>query len=1013
MFQSRLRLQNREHLNVATRACLSLACLSLICLSLVASSAAASSEHATWRTWIGAMKKSPKGPFQKIRWFCKDGSVLPPKAYACSRHGGGIQHGLWSQHTQTLRKRGFRIGNVLAALDKRHFIGPKADLSGLKQILLERFLITADDGWIFRGARSYRGAFQSEDEEAASERLSLAMVSDTRWLAPARFMLLREAVRLLPGKNRSPAAAEVRSLSTAIHRKDPKFASIRARIHAFPSAGDAKRVRDYARTRGIKALRSDYARLATVIDQVFRSRALDGTLRSVARRLKRPELKRWLEAGNVELGTLQEPETRFARVSQLLSETRDALPKARRASGRLALLRASLALEREAFQLSGTLVSRLPDIARQKQLRWLKYLAHAMYGTGFINHHHVASMEESVDRLLANPDNTVHDYRKELRYLARAVGWSERTLAFHFRETQNHLKILEPLVDLYHQDRLRGSPLLFFSAMIDNLVLDANRLAGMAHHLFGQSVGSGVRALNPGLARGTLKVVENSDGVDDPHAIYLLPGTTSDLPPVAGILTQKEGNPLSHVQLLARNLAIPNAVIGAQWLSTVAKQAGSRVVMSVRSDGVVTLAEDAPHWDRFFEQAKRAEPTQKRIRPNLEKLNLEEQEFVSLATLRADDSGRLVGPKGANLGELTHLFGDAVPAGFVIPFGVFRTFLEQPIKPGGPSVFSWMETAYADIAKLPEGSQERRDKAHRMLARLRHWITTHDPGKPFRQRLKAALRAHFGKDGSFGVFVRSDTNIEDLPGFTGAGLNHTVPNVVGRTRILKAIQTVWASPFTERAYAWRQAHMETPQYVFPAVLVQYSFPSEKSGVMVTHDVVWGEEGWLSIAVNEGVGGAVDGQAAESLRVHAATGEVRLLAHATAPFRKELAYPTGVKRVPAHGFERLLTKAEIQQLITLANDIPQKFPSLRDEGGNPMPADVEFAFKGGRLALLQIRPFVHTDVAGRIEFMAHAKSVQPTRETARVSLQEVPNGQVATTKNTPIVAVEDTPVVTEQ
>jgi phosphoenolpyruvate synthase/pyruvate phosphate dikinase len=46
-------------------------------------------------------------------------------------------------------------------------------------------------------------------------------------------------------------------------------------------------------------------------------------------------------------------------------------------------------------------------------------------------------------------------------------------------------------------------------------------------------------------------------------------------------------------------------------------------------------------------------------------------------------------------------------------------------------------------------------------------------------------------------------------------------------------------------------------------VVQLGFPAEKSGVMVTADVDTGSRDWLSVAVNEGVGGAVDGQATES------------------------------------------------------------------------------------------------------------------------------------------------------
>ena len=56
--------------------------------------ASALPDDAALRGWIEDMKASPKGPFQRIRWFCEDGTVLPPKE-SCREHGGGIQHGLW------------------------------------------------------------------------------------------------------------------------------------------------------------------------------------------------------------------------------------------------------------------------------------------------------------------------------------------------------------------------------------------------------------------------------------------------------------------------------------------------------------------------------------------------------------------------------------------------------------------------------------------------------------------------------------------------------------------------------------------------------------------------------------------------------------------------------------------------------------------------------------------------------------------------------------------------------
>ena len=130
------------------------------------------------------------------------------------------------------------------------------------------------------------------------------------------------------------------------------------------------------------------------------------------------------------------------------------------------------------------------------------------------------------------------------------------------------------------------------------------------------------------------------------------------------------------------------------------------------------------------------------------------------------------------------------------------------------------------------------------------------------------------------MFIRSDTNVEDLPGFTGAGLNLTLFNVVGFDNIVKGISEVWASPYTARAWGWRQSHMKGPEHVYPAVLLLKTVPADISGVMITQDVDTGDAGRLSVAVNEGVGGAVDGQAAESVRIDRAAARRSLLAVAT-------------------------------------------------------------------------------------------------------------------------------------
>jgi phosphoenolpyruvate synthase/pyruvate phosphate dikinase len=248
----------------------------------------------------------------------------------------------------------------------------------------------------------------------------------------------------------------------------------------------------------------------------------------------------------------------------------------------------------------------------------------------------------------------------------------------------------------------------------------------------------------------------------------------------------------------------------------------------------------------------------------------------------------------------------------------------------------------------------------------------------------------FGKDDSYGVFVRSDTNVEDLSGFTGAGLNLTVPNVVGFKNISKAIPEVWASPFTQRAFAWRQAHMDQPEHVYTSVLLLRSVPSDKSGVMVTQDVDTGDRDWLSIVISEGVGGGVEGEAAESLRVNTKDGQTRLLAQATASTRTVIKPSGGVERLPVSGDDSVLKPEEIEQLLTLARELPERFPLIADADGNPAPADIEFGFLDGQLRLFQIRPFLESRQARGSDYLRSLdKGIEKNLNTVIVTMDAKP------------------------
>jgi len=959
----------------------------LLAACVLAPAPAAALEPETARVWIEEMKSEPRGPFARVRWFCADGAVLPPEPYACRDRGGGRQHGEWTERALRLREAGYRVANVLAAIEPAELIAREDFRDRYNQILIEQFLISADDGWILRRARYYRGALQEEAERRAARRLLHKLAEDRYWLLGG-YLPLRVGAALLPHGDETASVTEVRQLSASLAQRDPEFASLRNKIHVRPEAGDAQAVRAYARGVPAEAERAAFERLARLIDEVYAADSTIPLLEHVARTSRENgDLSPVAADGAARLARAATPAARFSLTAELMSALRARMTLPNGPALRLRLIDASLALESEHFAAATALRERLGRASRRERLGWLRSSVDALYGAGLLSERQRAALLEEL-RDAAPATVKLAAYKRLVDYLALVPGWGSQWLRLHFYDSVRRLAEVEPRADLFLQDQLRGSPLFFYAQVLDSLLRDANRLAGVRTELFGEDVGAGLRALNPGLARGVLRFAGAGDHAGlQTDGVYLLPETVSDLPPVAGILTRGEGNPLSHVQLLARNLGIPNVGVDEALVPRLEPMRGERVLLAVSPAGSIRLARD--DGDAGDALAEGAGPGEVLIRPDLDKLDLGERGFLRLSELGADDSGRVVGPKAAQLGELRRHYPEAVAEGLAIPFGAFRALLERVRGDSGETVFEWMAASYERLAQMPAGSAERAAATDAFREALHAWISKAEPGEDFRRRLRAALAETFGEDGSYGVFVRSDTNVEDLPGFTGAGLNLTVPNVVGFRDIMEAIPRVWASPFTARAFAWRQTHMDKPQHVYPAVLLMRSVPVEKSGVLVTQDIDTGDPRWLSVAVNEGVGGAVDGQAAESLRIHVDTGEVRLLAQATAPDRRVVGSAGGVQSKPVTGADRVLEPQEVSALIEFAKQLPERFPAMMDDEGRPTPADVEFGFLDGRLMLFQIRPFLESKRARGSSYLKSLDDALRDLGVHEVDLDAVP------------------------
>lgn len=958
-------------------------------LALASESSLSSPEDVSkYRAWVGEMKELDRGPFRRLRWFCNDGTVHPPRPYPCEERGGGHQHGQWSEKTLELREQGYLLGNVLAGQDTKALADAPNFNNIYAQLLIERFLVSVDDGWILRKALFYRGAIQEEDEREVARNLLEEMASREQWIGP-RFAALRVGVRMLPHGSDSASIQTVRQVSAALSDRDDNFKPLRAKIHGSPGAEDASSVRDYAKAIASDAKKQPYLDLADEIDAIYQAAPLDIELQSMAARYTgAPWLQQMLRQSASALNNESAAGKRFIATSQLLADLRDALPRIKSSKVRLEILDFNLRVEIENFSAASQLQSELRKATRQQQLAFLQSAAQASFGTGVINLRLFNEMKKTLDTLATN-ELQLDQYLEGLGYLGRAPGWGTQALRMHFYESMEKLAQVEPLALLFIQDQLRGSPLLVFSKVLDGLSRDANQLAGVKHRMFDTDVGVGFTALNPGLARGTLYIDADLSSLENfkSDGIYLLPETISELPPVAGILTAGEGNPLSHVQLLARNLGIPNVTVNDTVMAELSKHDGEQVVMAVSKAGLVEISAWSDKWNAIFKIADAASGVV--IEPDLEKLDLTVQELAQLDDLRATDSGRVVGPKAAKLGELRALYPGQVSRGLAIPFGIFRQEVFEKTHPSGGTVFEWMVASYAQLAKQPVESAQHAEQTEAFRAELYELVLNTKVSAEFESKLRAAMKETFGSDNPPGVFVRSDTNVEDLAGFTGAGLNLTLPNVVGFDNLLQGIKRVWASPFTARAFAWRQSHMSKPEHVYTSILLLESVASDKSGVLVTQDIDTGDRNVVSVAVNEGLGGAVDGQAAESLRIALDGSSVQVLATATAPWRRAPAPEGGLSILASSGNDAVLEPIEIDQVIDFAKHLPDKFPSIADDDGNSAPADVEFGFVNNQLRLFQVRPFLDSELAQGINYLQQMDAQLANTRLIEVNMNGVP------------------------
>ncbi|MFH1941235.1 MAG: PEP/pyruvate-binding domain-containing protein [bacterium] len=912
------------------------------------------------RRLIEAFKKDERGPFQAILWFYPDGSMRTPVEHI--PQPGAIQHALPKDVVQVLaRERHIFLGQILAGTPNDAFFDAAYGNARLKQYRLEQYLQSADDGWIFRKARYYRGAYQAEDEEAWGMQF-------LKWLAgkddvlTSQFFLVRQAVKIIPHQAGDDRLNRIRAFSRTIADLAPSFTGLRIKIHGQPEASDLERVRAF-RKQNAASLSAEVLAKFDTLEKDLEGSYSPKEFRSLSRWRACISATSPVRESLARLASMEITAEGICRqVSDLLWLIRHQILRTSKLDERLALLDLSHEAEMTLFRL-------IPEWRTENVRQLIEKsgaLCKAAAGCGFLEIWEWERIEKLLQMQMGAESLYFEAFRLRVEAVRRVAEWgSGMVQAMYGTEVSAFLKF-EPLAGGFIDDCVRGSVLLPLGDAAGSLAALCQESTGSKNMILGIRDVAGVRGLNPGVAIGELVIAAGMSDASlfHPDKIVVMETPPSDLKPVAGLAVSAEGNLVSHVQLLARNLGIPNAVLPSQVVSSLKPFAGQRVFYAVSPRGRVVMKreDELDKEERNLVEAKKR--SESRIAVPLDKLELARTGMISLRDVRASDSGRFCGPKAANLAELKRMFPESVVEGFVIPFGVFRKHLNQTVPGSDQPYWSVLQAIFSRAARDRQAGMGEAEVEAIMLQRLASFreMLRKIPFLPgFTEELKGKFLNVLGKPlGGMPVFIRSDTNMEDLKDFTGAGLNLTVFNAVDETAILQAIRDVWASPYTERSYRWRQKVLSNPENVYPSILILPSVDVEKSGVLITAGVTTARPLDATAAFNRGAGGAVEGQAAESWIIHA-DGTTLLLSPSRQTTMKRLPKAGGVADEWITLDKPVLSADELGQLGKLAQRLRRDLPKMQGIETQG-PFDVELGFQDGSIRLFQVRPYVENKTA---------------------------------------------------
>jgi pyruvate, water dikinase len=358
--------------------------------------------------------------------------------------------------------------------------------------------------------------------------------------------------------------------------------------------------------------------------------------------------------------------------------------------------------------------------------------------------------------------------------------------------------------------------------------------------------------MNPGKAVGQLLFISQQDVLEEtekykslnPLSIPVFAELPLDLSVVAGVITLKQQNLLSHVQIKSRARKTPNLDIsyledGVNNPLLASYKEGDFIMLELGADGSINITASTEIAANEYYKNKKVEKIELKYDLNVKKiLNMDEMSWLDFDK---------VGSKAANYAELAKALNSpertVVRPSMAIPFAYYSDFIES-----NPALKQAIQKISKDPLMKKVTATSYREKKLKEVSDL-IWSPETLIKEQSLNEIIEVLDTFIDKDGNKRkVKLRSSTNSEDLPNFNGAGLYTSMsykPTKKGKEIsidkkkeiLTEVLKTVWGSVWNQRAFEERSYFGIPHDQVYMGIQINPSFSNENAdGVVVTKNI---------------------------------------------------------------------------------------------------------------------------------------------------------------------------------